>query len=328
MNENTVILKPISSTINGQTNRMNSVHAKLGIKILPAFIHNITEISKFKNIIIFDPEDRDIFKIIEKLPRKRIISHFHLNPTYLGLNSELWKTSLTILNRSDIIIVPADFLKVELEKYINREIITVPNGVDTEIFKIKNNVSLPQTFGFVGKLTNSKGLQILKYIWRNFPSNYRIQIDSVNNELLINTNNKILSNQSLQRENHITPFLDCLISTSLSEVAPLVIIEALVAGVPVITTNSSPYIDELQKVFSSSIIQKIILPDTIKNLNKDELKLNKQEVKQLSEVFIEKIITMPKLNKTEKEAIRKKALEIGFSSDKMCYSFATIYQGH
>ena len=327
-NTNSVIIKPNHSRKYGQTYRMYSVQEKLGINIVSASEENIEVISRFSNIIVFDTDDIDIYHIIQKMPEKRLISHFQLNPSYLGANSKLWHTSLKVLELSDKIIVPAKYLKNQLQDHLSNKTEFVLNGVNELIFIPKKSLNNLPTIGYVGRLTNSKGLQILNYIWGNCPKNIIFQIDSIDNKIPIKINNRILSNVSVTREKHITPFFDCLISTSLSEVAPLVIIEALVSGIQVIVTNSTPFIDELQNHFGCEIVQKVDLPEYLNNQERSKLNLSIEDVEKIGKKFIEKISKVQKQNMKRKKSIRLKALEMGLSSKNMCEQFEKIYNNY
>lgn len=325
----TVIIKPKSSRLYGQTNRMNSVEKTLGIEIIVPTSKNYDKISKYDNLVVFDTEDEDILSLVNKFPKKRVVSHFQLNPSYLGLDSVKWKTSKEMLDKSNIVIVPADFLRIELLKHnIRTNILTVPNGVDTNIFKLIENRSNQPKIGYVGKLVNSKGFQVLKYLWDNCPSTVTLQIDSVNNNSPKVLENRVLSNLSIERSNHPTPTFDCLISTSLSEVAPLVIIEALTSGVPVIATESTPYINELQKHFGDDYVQTVSIPKRLEKLSMKNLHLDELEVQEIGTQFLNKLTSCRVLCKTTKSRIRDIALKLGFSSDRMCNEFGKIYMPH
>lgn len=322
---NSIIVRPLHSRMHGQTVRMNSVHHKLHIPIVPASKENLNEINKYKNLITFDTEDRDVYSIIKQFPDKRIISHFQFNPSYLGTNSTIWKLNCKTLELSDHVIVPASFLKVKLREFINTPITVVPNGVDPDIFQIQKSAKKQLHIGHVGRLIDSKGLQILSDLWQNLPSSIIFQIECADIKFPLKTNNRITSNASLSRNNHVTPALDYLISTSLSEVAPLVIIEALLSGVPVIATDSTPYIDELVQNFGPGVVKKIEIPNRLKHIAMEDLRLDSQESDKISKDFIEAINRLAKPDYSTKRKIRNKALEMGFSDSIMCEKFEEIY---
>ncbi len=290
--------------------------------------HELDKLHKhFDTAIIFDTNDRGIYSIIGNLSSKRIVSHFQLNPQYLGTKSNGWKRALEVLQQSDVIIVPAEYLKVELKGMLHNQIVTVQNGVDQTIFQVKENHSDKPLFGYVGKVINSKGKQILEYIWKNIPEEVVLQIES-NQEtgLISKTKAQILTNfTGIDRTKHPTPTFDCLLSTSLSEVAPMVIIEALMSGVPVITTRSSPYVESLEKIFGSDIVTVIPLSARLQHLEVSQLLLSKQEVEFVGEMFLEKIRSFKKPSLKEKQRIRSIALANGFSSEQMTEKYKRIY---
>lgn len=181
---------------------------------------------------------------------------------------------------TNIGVVPARFLKEDMEirfPYIDwrvvhngaRKSIYYPSTTDErDKFRKANGIpSDKKLVGFVGRLQQEKGLRFLEAIAE--------RIQEANACLFIHfpywkTNNRETNKQreeflaianSLKEEwdgvytyrdtcprfpNRPMRFFDTLVMPSLSEVAPMVVLESLACGVPVVVTRSSGFYEELE----------------------------------------------------------------------------------
>ncbi len=328
MKEKLLILsRPDNMNKYGQDYRMHIIARKLNIKIVLASEKKLNKIKKHDVIITFNCDNVDTYNVIKKIERKKIVTHFQLNPNFL-IGKPSWLRCLDVLRISDKIIVPANFLKIRLKKYIlNDNIYVVNNGVESDIFKIKLNNRKTLLFGYVGRIKPHKGSQILLSICNCLEDNLFFRIDSIDSEKLIFKNSNIqLTYDSIDRNTHPTPYFDCFIFPSLSEVAPLVVIESLISGVPVISTNSSPFLTYLQKKIGNRYVKLIKLPGYVNALNHEELSLKDKDVRHITLKFLGYMKKFKRLSLKEKQILRNKMKKMGFTSETMTAKINEIYQ--
>lgn len=321
--ENMAILTRGDGIAYGQDYRILEVHKYLNIKLLSARETHFEEINNYQTIIIFDTDDLAIQKIVNGLKCKNIISHFQLNLSYL--NEAKRNRSIEVLKKSKVIIVPSMHLKDDLEANISNNIIVIKNGVDLNNFTFSNSQNHPIKFGYVGRFSKSKGLQILQFLWNNLKKKYTLQFDSVNNLFKIATECRILSNFSLVRELHPTPSFDCLIFPSLNEVAPMVVIESLMSGVPVISTNSSPFLKELQAEIGIEYLKLIELPNYLRDMPREQLSLNEIDTLNIAKQFMQYMKNFKPLTLPEKKVLSEKMIQFKYTSQDMANSFSDVY---
>lgn len=140
---------------------------------------------------------------------------------------------------------------------------------------------------FAGRLEPAKGTQILKDLCANAHREFAILVqypawqeirekkklfqiyENICDELSILTNVRCIPDNNPRLDDRPVRFADAFVSPSLSEVQPLVLLEALASGVPFVGTNATPDYADLQRRFSdsetlSSAIETIGLPDDLR----------------------------------------------------------------
>lgn len=224
--------------------------------------------------------------IFARLLRKKIVCQLH------GVISLKWRNFLhfkliNFLIDQWLILTPEDLEKIK--KYVNKPKphLFVENGVDQLIFHFRENKNISAiNFLYVGRFEKSKGVLDLIHQLPNFP---QLQFIFVGYGPLIkllkkNPNAKVLPPQShidlseLMREN------DVLIFPSHTESYPLVLIEALSCGLPVITTNLNQKIAEI--VGSKGILIPVgddnALANALKELSEKLIKIDPSEITKFS----------------------------------------------
>jgi glycosyltransferase involved in cell wall biosynthesis len=133
----------------------------------------------------------------------------------------------------------------------------IPIGIDTDLYKpsIKNEKN--KTFLFLSRIHQKKGIEFLIHVWKCIPANikegWKIEICGDGDETYVNKLKYIVFKNNLFNEitfigpkyNHdkIKKLQESkyLILPSYSENYGIVVAEALSSGIPVITTNLTPW---------------------------------------------------------------------------------------
>lgn len=185
----------------------------------------------------------------------KLFTTFHGYDIRLGIKKggQLYQK---LFDQANGIIAIADFNKTNLLKFgaKERQLIELPNGIDTEFFKRKENVSLKGEIRLlsVARLAPEKGilfaLQALKHIKMTFPD-IDIIYDIIGEgplrqelEAYIEENNLSLSVNLLGRKKtdevrDLMIVSDIFVLPSLAEVLPTVLLEAQSCAMPILATN-------------------------------------------------------------------------------------------
>jgi len=170
------------------------------------------------------------------------------------VTSSLWKDKKFIYKNSDFVLtVPSEWLKQKVSKSIlkNKRCEFIPNGVDTEIFKPRNKRLLRKKYNIpenafimggiaVGGALNNpwKGgkytIRAVEKIFREIPNSFFLNIgvkSQMSNGRIINI--PAINDDSILAE--IYSLMDVNLFTTIADNAPLVVLEALACGVPVIS---------------------------------------------------------------------------------------------
>ncbi len=294
---------------------------------------------KVKLISCFNPHEQADTDFIHLAPKNiPVIIHHQLRFNYLSQQEQ--KNLQKNLERANRMIIPATFLADEINISCNK-LHTVTNGANTKIFKPrlevdfqlwKKQLTIPENIkiaGFIGSPTDAKGGQFLQAIAKQLQPDWRIVLFS-NHEppnWVNEQENIIYIHQDLNdaKNRHITPLFDCLLSLSLCEVAPMIIIEALLSGIPIIATNSTPYLQELTNKIPNGFLKTLSLPERLNNCSKERLKLESQEVFNLSKTIIASMGKIPIYTEQQRINLSRSAIEARLDSQSMLSGFKDIY---
>ncbi|MCX7010124.1 MAG: glycosyltransferase, partial [Kiritimatiellaeota bacterium] len=252
----------------GQDYRAQAVINKLGLVAVPCVdgLYRPPTAVPPRLVVSFNPHSAADARFIHDLPEDvRVVLHHQLQLSYLDVSQRAFLADCA--QRAEVTVVPARFLETALQKELSpKRTRCIYNGVDTDVFR-PSSASERQRYraacglppeglliAAVGQLSKAKGVQALQRFVSMLPQNVCLVIRSLPTykqelEELKATNPsriciQVEDNQS--RENLPTRYADLLLVLSLSEVAPMVCCEALVSGVPVITSRCTPFYDELE----------------------------------------------------------------------------------
>jgi len=347
-----IVLRPRVQNEYGQDYRSSLVIERLALKPINLenehILDKVNE-SEINLVITFDPEDAicsdDIMLLSKTIP---IISHYQLQWNFQ--KSTAREIAKKTIDRSDAVIVPADFLKKYMEmKFPQKKIELINNGADEKIFNCSNlnerkifkkKLNIPEDdfiFIYVGGLTKQKGFQILSELCKIITQNNHLLFyckRSSSNEKEINKL-KLINPQHIHylpddsyssRRSHPVKLCDCLISSSLSEVAPMVVIEALLSGIRVLATDSTPFYKELPNVIlEKRYLQLIDLPDKIKNLSWDILCLDSDAVPPILDSLIKYINDIEFIPDDERQLLSEIMVRGGYVASQMVNEYKKIY---
>lgn len=200
------------------------------------------------------------FASLERITQKQILYTFHEVDA-------ITSGEKNALNQQEAIIVPSNYVKEVFEKYgIIVPIYVVPLGVDRKVFypleKYKNK-DTPYTFLMAGKFEARKlHFEILQAFAGTFAGNPKVKLRCCISNRFMDMNNvyqliqnkifggKIPSNIEfidwLPTERHFADFLshgDCLVSPSRAESFNLPLLQALSAGIQVVTNANHAHAD-------------------------------------------------------------------------------------
>lgn len=192
----------------------------------------------FKKKIIITPMGCfDEWSLNQKKIKKKIALYFY---------------QIFLLNRVNVIHVTSDMEKVSLQKICNnKNIITIPHGIDSVVIKPKKFFEGTKKKAiFFSRFHKKKGIEELVESWLNIKNNdWELHIYGFDyggyNELL---KKKIKNNKSisifepiLSKKLELFERYDFMILPSRSENFGFVVLEALNCGLPVLTTNGTPW---------------------------------------------------------------------------------------
>ena len=267
--------------------------------------------SQLSLVVSFNCDCLPDAELIEDLPPEvPVVIHCQLQPSFLEGN-EVRRRVGSALHLAEHVVVPARFMEVSLRKHFGvAHTETISNGADTIFFHPKDDESraayreergIPAgsiVIAWVAQATRAKGIQTLEHIAKILPPHTVLQLRSfARNQMscgdyslpkLENFRDAYEQNVRVEMEdwqpgNHPIPFADVLLVTSLKEVAPLVVTEALLSGVPVISTDCTPFYSELQSVGLGSDVQIVPLDFAATDLSRSELYLCDEEAITIAE---------------------------------------------
>ncbi len=257
----------------------------------------------------YGENNKTTFKYIKDEKLNFFIKYVYLLP-FLVIFSQIEKI---VLKRAFKIFVPTDYSKsIILKRYPSldkKKIYTIPNGLDKKIFKPKKNFK-PSKYGklkilYVGRLVKEKGVRELveafnlldkeKYFLTIvYPDSEDMVFEKEIKKYLKNKKNiNLVKNPSTKQivSFYNTHDLTVLISTKDFEQFPLVYLESLVCGTPVLISNKVQGVIDWQRTINSDLI------------------VAKPTKEQISEIILE----FSKKSEDERKKISKKCINLSKS---------------
>src|SRR5450631_2670478 len=313
-------------------------------------------------IITQNPDDLSDANFVAGMGNKvAVVAHVHCRWDYYTEDQKniVHKTLLA----STAGVVPAQFHKQEMEReFPHLPWYVAANGVRTDLFrpstqkerdefKYSHLISADtKLVGFAGRIESAKGIQVLKKIcariaaepfvlFVQFPAWQEVREKAkawarteqfVQEIRALNPRKVIVWGDHHPRlNNRPVRFFDVFLTPSLSEVQPLVVLEALVSGVPVVATDATPFYAELRKempALEPSSMQIAPLDERFsQGATARESTLTDFEVTSLSQDLIDKIKNVGIYGYKEREQLSTQMILAGFAEASMNARFALIY---
>ncbi|UPT87454.1 glycosyltransferase [Bradyrhizobium barranii subsp. apii] len=201
--------------------------------------------------------------------------------------------------------------------------------------------------GFVGRVENSKGLQLLHELstlnskgdglgdaslfvqFRFQPASREYEACQNRARQLRETNKDfvwIYADQAPRGANRPMRHFDVLLLPSLSEVQPMVVLEALSSGVPVVATRSTKFFDELRKLgFDSTEVKVVDLPASLRDGSAGIADIASGDAIKIGRELKDAIEAIPRYTDAQRVALSKKAELAGFSDATMYKRYLRLY---
>ena len=287
-----------------------------------------------------------------------IVVHLHHQLEYL--DGARRSDAIRSLSFASAIVVPAKFLRRKVKAlFPHIPVHVVPNGVPEKLFypaspeersafRAQSGISETQLLvGIVGPMTEAKGLQVIKSIcsgindedvalfiqypdWQAITEDVGASYRQIARELKARSPAKIVlwPDSTPRLAPRPIRHLDVLIAPSLSEVQPLTTLEALVSGVPIIATRSTPFYEELLEAgVRYRWCRTIPLPKRFKEGSKEMSRLNltEEEAGMIAKNMIGVLGNHQPISDRARQTMTRKMKKLGFSETVMCDSFRDIY---
>jgi glycosyltransferase involved in cell wall biosynthesis len=287
-----------------------------------------------------------------------IVVHLHHQLEYL--EGAKRSNAVRSLSFASAIVVPAKFLRKKVKAlFPHIPVHVVPNGVpgrlfcpaspeERAVFRGRNGISRTQRLvGIVGPMTEAKGLQIIKRIcskiadedfalfiqypdWQAVTESVGTTYRQIACELKARSPAKIVlwPDSTPRLAPRPIRYLDALIAPSLSEVQPLTALEALISGVPIVATKSTPFYDELLEAGAKyRWCRTVPLPKRFKEGSREvsKLTLMEEEAETIANNIIGVLRDHQSLGDREQQRMSRKMTRLGFVETAMCRAFGEIY---
>jgi glycosyltransferase involved in cell wall biosynthesis len=279
------------------------------------------------------------------------VAHIHCQFGYYS--AEQRKRIAAALKKVRVGIAPARFLqRYFAEMFPSVDWRVVYNGVDAVRFSIRSSEQrrrfrakwrIPdhhKLIGIVGRLEKAKGLQIIREMCRQvghydvalllqYPANARANDNEVALRLQRQNPEKIaLLPDANPGSTTVIPYCDQLVSPSLSEACPLVVLEALTAGVPVMGTKGSCFYDELADIgIPGDRFFFLDLPGSCDTKEeRSKLGVSSAVAREVAEALLTKAQAWPVSGDAERWSLSEKVKYSPISEDAMLRAFSRIYE--
>lgn len=204
---------------------------------------------------------------------KGIPTVFTVHGTSLGTNllnpvsKKIEEIILTKIKYDTEITVSRDFFNI---KNVNKNVVYIPNGIDTSLFdKIKVAKYKQKTLLFVGRLHPQKNLinliKAFERVIKKYPKlrllivgegTQKEELIKITKELKLENNISFLGEKKQKDLIEIYKKSHLFILPSIYEGQPLVLLEALVAGLPIVATNVGGVPDIVNEGINGVLIKK------------------------------------------------------------------------
>ena len=181
----------------------------------------------------------------------------------------------------------------------------VPFGIDDNFIKKKLNITIKKKVLFFSRLTDSKGLDVLIDAWIHIGNEdwtldiagsgnntkYIRQVNKTNKNIKINFLRPIFKKKE---KKFLFDKYDCLVLPTKNESFGLVILESMARGVPVLTTNTTPWVNIQKKntgwiINDSAVELKLVLYKIFCLKKEDFIRKKKNSIKLASKFKWSKI---------------------------------------
>lgn len=335
-------LRPRRDPKYGQDYRQAAVEAALGLNAWHIIDQEYPDPqwSKVRLVVTFNPDSRSDLDFIDRVPSHvPVVAHYQLRWHYHDTDS-VRENCTAVFRRAKRVVIPADFLRSEIPVPSAR-LRVVPNGVDVsrfrphtdeEIAKARHSLALPfgaRILGFVGAPTDAKGGQILRCLSEMLPPRWAIALCSTSsNQSWEDCPNLHIHKQDSvdPHSKHIAPLCDALLSVSLCEVAPMVVLEALASGTRVIATRSSPYIETLASVLPRGSLMTVDLPKYLSTAGRRELKLSTADTTALAQAALNHVEALSPSTLSARESTASGLVNLGLTLESMARQYESVYR--
>jgi len=311
-----------------------------------------------------------------------VVVHLHCHLNYFpkhgarGLSSSSSRENVELcLQYAHTVIVPASFMIDDLKSQLpnlksDLRFAVVSNGARKSLYYpstsdqrsqfrhglaklagVADQHAVPQDkklVGFVGRVENSKGLQLLEQLATahangKLPDDirllvqFRFQQGSADHETCMKNAMRlrekarnfiwICPDRAPRGTDRPMRHLDLLLLPSLSEVQPMVVLEALSCGVPVVVTRSTRFFDELDRLnFGAAEFTAVDLPERFGTGAEGIAELAEaDDPARICQELADAIDRIPRYDDAQRMALSKKADLVGFSDVTMYKRYLRIY---
>jgi glycosyltransferase involved in cell wall biosynthesis len=307
------------------------------------------DISQVSLVISFNCDCLADANFVANLPPQiPVIVHFQLQPSFLDDEAARLRAA-NVLRRANRIVVPAAFMADLIRKDFGiTHAQVIRNGCDPDVFHPQSSAARDQyceSYGiprgvtlvtWVSQATAAKGTRTLTRLAEVLPENVVLLLRSFSRKasrvpeldtvVAAGSGRVFLQAEDGKRKNLPTPYADALLVTSLSEVAPLVVTEALMAGIPVISTDCTPFYDELAlEGFGQGDIRRVPLTARSLGQSRPNLDYSEDEAESVAASIAAELADLSSPEDSERIARSGRAVAAGMSLDRMLKAFQELW---
>lgn len=335
----------------GEAHRAMAVSSYLRGKAVPGTeADSLLAEERASLLVCFSPEgERSRSALLQwrKLGRRAVV-HLQHQLAYFGEDSG--RRILRALAEADGVVVPADFLCADLNAARVLRCRRIRNGAPKRlffprseaairIFRERRNIPASvRLLGFSGTVSPAKGVQLLERLLQETEPTTHLAVATwpggesaeCASELAAKFAGRVhLCGSAGGWDGRLlASFVDCLVLPSLSEVAPMVVIEALLSGTPVVATASTPFYQELMlDGILARDLRSVPMPDRVRKQAGPNLRLEQPEIDAIGELLLEAVLGTPPPDSAGRILRSGRALLAGLYEDRMLSELARYYAG-